>query len=112
MMMMMIEITMTQTAATQIHKILSKEEMGSMLRVSVQGGGCSGFQYSFSIDDTENEDDLRLERDGVAVLIDAVSQTYLEGSEIDWVDDLIGACFQIKNPNVTSSCGCGTSFSV
>jgi len=106
------DIRLSASAAAQITRILDNETDGSMLRVSVQGGGCSGFQYSFSIDDTRIEDDLAIERDGVTVLIDAMSQSFLAGAEIDWVDDLIGASFQIKNPNATASCGCGTSFSV
>ncbi len=77
-----------------------------MLRVAVQGGGCSGFQYGFTLDDQRNDDDLALERDGVTVLIDAVSAEYLAGSEIDYVDDLIGSAFKINNPNATASCGC------
>ncbi len=106
-------IELTSNAATQIKKILSTEAEGSMLRVSVEGGGCSGFQYNFTIDNNKAlEDDLSLQRDGVTVLIDALSQTYLAGSKIDWVDDLIGSSFQINNPNASSSCGCGTSFSI
>lgn len=105
-------IQVTDSAIEQVSKILSTEADGAMLRVSVQGGGCSGFQYHFAIDDTALEDDIKLSRDGVTVLVDAMSQGFLEGAVIDWVDDLIGASFQIKNPNATASCGCGTSFSV
>lgn len=83
-----------------------------MLRVAVLGGGCSGFQYSFSIDDTETADDLIIARGGVKVVIDTVSLGFLAGSKIDWVDDLIGAAFKIDNPNATAACGCGTSFSL
>ncbi len=108
----MTDIRVTDSAVAQVSKILCTEAEGAMLRVSVQGGGCSGFQYNFAIDDTALEDDLRLSRDGVTVLIDAMSQDFLAGAVIDWVDDLIGASFQIKNPNATASCGCGTSFSV
>lgn len=102
----------TDSAATQIAKILSSEDDGACLRVAVQGGGCSGFSYVFSIDDTQTADDLAFSRDGITVLVDDMSLQYMEGSEIDWVDDMIGASFQIKNPNATASCGCGTSFDI
>lgn len=105
-------VRITARAAAHLAKILAKEEPGLKLRVAVNGGGCSGFSYSFAFDDTPTEDDLVLERDGVTVLIDSVSLDMLRGAEIDWVDELIGASFQIKNPNATSSCGCGTSFSI
>ncbi|MDP2124196.1 MAG: iron-sulfur cluster insertion protein ErpA [Parvibaculum sp.] len=105
-------VTLTARAARQIAKILEGEGEGAMLRVAVQGGGCSGFQYGFTLDDLRQDDDLVLERDGATVLIDAVSVAYLAGSEIDYTDDLIGSAFKINNPNATSSCGCGTSFSV
>jgi iron-sulfur cluster assembly accessory protein len=83
-----------------------------MLRIAVTGGGCSGFQYNFAIDDARADDDLVVERDGATVLIDPMSLDFLKGAEIDFVDDLIGQSFKINNPNATSSCGCGTSFSV
>ena len=83
-----------------------------MLRVSVSGGGCSGFQYGFDLVSEQTDDDLALEKDGVTVLVDSISLMYLSGSEIDFVDDLMGASFQIRNPNATASCGCGTSFSI
>lgn len=105
-------VTITARAATQVAHILKGEAKGTFLRVSVQGGGCSGFQYGFTLDTARNDDDLVLERDGATVLIDAVSVDYLAGSEIDYVDDLIGSSFKIANPNATSSCGCGTSFSM
>ena len=104
--------TMTARAARRIAEILSAEGGEAMLRVAVTGGGCSGFQYSFALDDARTDDDLVIERDGVAVLIDAMSLDFLKGAELDFVDDLIGAAFKINNPNATSSCGCGTSFSV
>ena len=104
--------TVSAAAAAQISKILEAETGGSMLRVSVSGGGCSGFQYGFELVDSINDDDLVVERDGVKVLVDSISIEYMRGSEIDFVDDLIGAAFQVKNPNATSECGCGTSFSV
>jgi iron-sulfur cluster assembly accessory protein len=106
------KFAITESAAAQISKILSAEADGSCLRVAVQGGGCSGFSYIFSIDDTQTSDDLAFARDGITVLVDDMSLQYMEGSEIDWVDDLIGAAFQINNPNATASCGCGTSFDV
>ena len=83
-----------------------------MLRIAVTGGGCSGFQYNFAIDDARLDDDLVVERDGATVLIDPVSLDFLKGAEIDFVDDLIGQAFKVNNPNATASCGCGTSFSV
>ena len=83
-----------------------------MLRVTVSGGGCSGFQYGFDFDDSVGEDDRTFERDGVSVVIDEVSLELLAGSTIDFVEDLIGASFQITNPQATSSCGCGASFSI
>ena len=102
----------TESAARQIAKILSAEPDGTMLRVSVEGGGCSGFQYNFTLDDTRTDDDLVIERDGATVLVDTMSLMYMGGSELDFVDDLIGQSFQVKNPNATASCGCGTSFAV
>ena len=106
-------VSLTASAAKQINKVLSGEAPGTVLRIAVIGGGCSGFQYTFNLDDgTPAEDDLILERDGATVLIDAMSLPFMEGSEIDYVDELIGASFQIKNPNAQSACGCGTSFAV
>tara|TARA_B110000971_G_C20019966_1_gene505821 strand:- start:1069 stop:1401 length:333 start_codon:yes stop_codon:yes gene_type:complete len=102
----------SESAAVQIGKILATETDGACLRVAVQGGGCSGFSYVFSIDAKQTAEDLVVSRDGVTVLVDDMSLQYMQGSEIDWVDDLIGASFQIKNPNATASCGCGTSFDV
>jgi len=104
--------TMTERAARRIAEILSTEGGEAKLRVAVTGGGCSGFQYSFAIDDARADDDVLIEQDGVVVLIDAMSLDFLKGAELDFVDDLIGAAFKINNPNATSSCGCGTSFSV
>jgi iron-sulfur cluster assembly accessory protein len=106
------DITLTGRAAKRINAIVSKEGDGTMLRVSVSGGGCSGFQYVFDLVRDREADDIALSRDGATVLIDAVSVPYLAGSEIDFVDDLIGQSFQIRNPNATASCGCGTSFSI
>jgi iron-sulfur cluster assembly accessory protein len=106
------DITVSERAAQRIGEILKGEPDGAMLRVSVEGGGCSGFSYKFGFDRAKADDDLALTRDGVTVLVDAVSQQYMAGSVIDFVDDLIGASFKIRNPNATSSCGCGTSFSM
>ncbi|MEM6851647.1 MAG: iron-sulfur cluster insertion protein ErpA [Pseudomonadota bacterium] len=105
-------VSMSASAAKRISQILKGEPAGALLRISVSGGGCSGFQYNFDIVSDRASDDLLLERDGAGVLIDAVSLPYLEGSEIDFVDDLIGAAFKIHNPQATASCGCGTSFSI
>ncbi|HEX4296347.1 MAG TPA: iron-sulfur cluster insertion protein ErpA [Rhizomicrobium sp.] len=105
-------VTVSARAAKRIAQILKDESEAAMLRVAVTGGGCSGFQYNFAIDDSRMDDDLVVERDGATVLIDPVSLDFLKGAEIDFVDDLIGQAFKINNPNATSSCGCGTSFSV
>jgi iron-sulfur cluster assembly accessory protein len=105
-------ITMSESAARRIAAITANEPEGTMLRVSVSGGGCSGFQYEFELERERDKDDMVIERSGAVVLIDQVSLPYLEGSEIDFVDDLIGQSFQVKNPNATASCGCGTSFSI
>ena len=108
----MTAITVSERAAQRIGDILKKEPAGAMLRVSVEGGGCSGFQYKFDFDHTKAADDLVLERNGAIVLIDPMSQQYMAGAEIDFVNDLIGASFKINNPVATASCGCGTSFSI
>ncbi len=105
-------VTVSDRAASRIAAILKKEAAGAMLRVAVNGGGCSGFQYEFAITTEKNEDDLVIEKAGAAVLVDEVSLQFLAGSEIDYADELIGAAFKIRNPNATASCGCGTSFSV
>ena len=105
-------VTMTERAARQIGRILQAEPAGSMLRVSVEGGGCSGFQYKFGFEQAKAADDLVLAHDGATVLIDPMSVKYMAGAEIDYVDDLIGASFKVNNPVATASCGCGTSFSI
>ncbi len=105
-------VTLTERAARRIGEILKSEPPGAMLRVSVEGGGCSGFQYKFDFEQGKADDDLVLVRDGATVLIDPVSVQYMAGAEIDFVDDLIGASFRVNNPNATASCGCGTSFSI
>ena len=105
-------VTISERAAQRIARILASEPGGSALRVSVSGGGCSGFQYGFDVDQTRAPDDLVVERDGAVVLIDPTSLPYIGGAEIDYVDDMIGQSFQVRNPNATASCGCGTSFSI
>ena len=106
-------VLLSESAARRIKQILATEpEAKSMLRIAVSGGGCSGFQYGFTFDDQRNEDDMVVERDGATLLIDAVSLNYMTGSEVDFVEDLAGAAFQIRNPNATSKCGCGSSFAV
>jgi iron-sulfur cluster assembly accessory protein len=105
-------VTISDSAVRRIGEILKSEAEGAMLRVSVEGGGCSGFQYKFDIERAKADDDLVLARDGAVVLIDPVSVNYMAGSQIDFVDDLIGQSFKINNPQATASCGCGTSFSI
>ena len=105
-------VTISDSAVRRIGEILQKEPAGAMLRVSVEGGGCSGFQYKFDIERAKAEDDLVLAREGAVVLIDPVSVNYMAGSQIDFVDDLIGQSFKINNPQAAASCGCGTSFSI
>jgi len=105
-------VTVSDKAARRIGEILKSEPPGTMLRVSVEGGGCSGFQYKFDMERAQAADDLMIARDGVVVLIDPVSADYMAGSEIDFVDDLIGAAFKVKNPQAKASCGCGTSFAL
>ena len=109
---MMAAVRVSERAARRIGEILKSEPPGAMLRVSVEGGGCSGFQYKFDVDRDVADDDLVIDRNGAVVLIDPVSLRYMDGAEIDFVDDLIGASFKVANPNATASCGCGTSFSV
>jgi iron-sulfur cluster insertion protein len=104
-------ISLSANAARRVAWMIEQEAHdGLMLRVSVSGGGCSGFQYGFSFDDTVNQDDRTFERDGVTAVVDEASLELLAGSEV--VEDLVGASFQIKNPNAASSCGCGSSFSI
>ena len=105
-------VTVTDRAATRIAEIAGSEPASPMLRVSVEGGGCSGFQYKFDLVGGQAADDFVIRRNGAVVLIDPVSLQYMEGAEIDFVDDLIGAAFKVKNPVATASCGCGTSFSI
>jgi iron-sulfur cluster assembly accessory protein len=109
---MMDGITVSERAARRIGEILKREPPGTMLRLSVEGGGCSGFQYKFDMDRAQMPDDVMVRREGATVLIDQVSLQFLAGSEIDFVDDLIGASFRVNNPNAKASCGCGTSFAL
>jgi iron-sulfur cluster assembly accessory protein len=109
---MTVDVKVTERAALRIGEILRKEPAGTMLRVSVEGGGCSGFQYKFDTERAKAEDDIVIERAGATVLIDPVSLNYMAGSEIDFVDDLIGSAFKVHNPKATASCGCGTSFAL
>jgi iron-sulfur cluster assembly accessory protein len=106
------KVEMTEAAAKRIARIVASEPGKSALRVSVEGGGCSGFSYKMDLTEGRNDDDVAIERDGATVLIDELSLVYMGGSVIDFVDDLMGQSFQIKNPNAVASCGCGTSFSV
>lgn len=105
-------VTLSPRAAAEVNKVLAREAPGAFLRVAVNGGGCSGYQYAFDVVTARDPDDIVVERDGAAVLIDPVSIGFLVGSEIDFVDDLIGQSFKIDNPNATASCGCGTSFAM
>jgi len=105
-------VTVTDRAAHKIGEILRQEPVGTMLRVSVAGGGCSGFQYKFDTERSRAADDVVIEQSGATVLIDPVSLNYMAGAEIDFVDDLIGSAFKINNPQATASCGCGTSFAL
>ncbi|MBM3523353.1 MAG: iron-sulfur cluster insertion protein ErpA [Alphaproteobacteria bacterium] len=105
-------VEITDSAVKRIAWVLNQDDYrGRMLRISVSGGGCSGFQYGFTFDDATTEADLVIERDGAKVLIDDVSLDMLRGSVIDYVEDMIGASFAIRNPQAKSSCGCGNSFS-
>jgi iron-sulfur cluster assembly accessory protein len=105
-------ISVSDRAANRIREIMAQEAGQGALRISVAGGGCSGFRYDFEIVAGTNGDDLVIEKNGARVAIDPVSVPYMAGSEIDYVDELIGASFKIHNPNATASCGCGTSFSI
>jgi len=106
-------ILLTENAARRIAILKTQENAeDAFLRIAVSGGGCSGFQYGFSFDDQRNEDDFVFERDGVGIVVDEVSLGLLSGAEVDFVEDLMGASFQIRNPNAASSCGCGNSFSI
>lgn len=108
----MSSVVLTAAAADRIKNVVASEPAGAGLRVAVEGGGCSGFQYEIKVDQGAAADDLVIERDGARLFVDPISLPFLLGSEVDWVDELIGASFKVKNPNAQSSCGCGVSFSV
>ena len=105
-------VTVSDAAFKRVASILKKSGSETALRISVEGGGCSGFQYRFELVDAAEDDDLRIETDGQAALVDPVSVPFLKGSEIAYVDELAGAQFVVRNPNAASSCGCGVSFSI
>ena len=105
-----IAFTISDRAARRINEITADEPVNKILRLGVLGGGCSGFQYSFDLVPQPQDDDVAIEHQGATVVIDAASLPLLAGSQLDYIDDLIGSMFQVKNPNATSSCGCGTSF--
>lgn len=107
-------ITITDSAVVKLKEILAEEQDPKMkVRMFVQGGGCSGFQYGFTLDDQgAQEDDFVIEKDGVELLVDAMSSQYVQGAEVDWKEDAMGAQFAIRNPNAQTTCGCGSSFSV
>jgi len=106
-------VTITANAARRVAALIAQETKENLkLRLSVSGGGCSGFQYGFSLDDSQFDDDVMFERDGVTLVVDSTSLDLIQGSEIDFVEELVGSSFQVRNPNATSSCGCGNSFSI
>jgi len=106
-------VSLSERAASRVADLIkSQGDPSLMLRLTVSGGGCSGFQYGFDFDKNKKPDDIIVERDGVTMLVDSMSLLYLMGSEVDYVEDLVGASFQVVNPNATASCGCGSSFSV
>lgn len=105
-------VSATEAALKRVAAIIAKDETNSALRISVEGGGCSGFSYQFDLVNEINDDDLVLEGHNGKILIDEMSLIYMGGSQVDFVDDLMGQSFQVNNPNAVASCGCGTSFSV
>lgn len=105
-------ISVTAAAAARIRFVTSDEPEGTVLRISVSGGGCSGFSYGFELTTKRDDDDCVIEKDGAVVVVDQISAEYLRGSELDFVDDLMGQAFKMKNPNATATCGCGTSFAL
>ncbi|MBL41373.1 MAG: iron-sulfur cluster insertion protein ErpA [Rhodospirillaceae bacterium] len=108
-----IPLSMTPNAVKRVSFLMKSEaEDSSMLRVTVSGGGCAGFQYSFSFSDEKTDDDVLIKQDGITIVTDNISLLYLAGSQIDYTEDLVGSAFSITNPNAKSSCSCGTSFSV
>lgn len=105
-------LSLSESAVRRVNALLADEAAETMLRISVSGGGCSGFQYGFSFDARRGEDDAIVEQDGIRVVVDNMSLMYVAGSEIDFVEDLIGSSFSLRNPNATASCSCGSSFAV
>jgi iron-sulfur cluster assembly accessory protein len=110
--MMMTQVAMTDRAAKRIREIVAEDKDASMLRVSIEAGGCTGFQYNFDLVSSRDDGDYVLEKQGATVVIDEVSLPLIAGSEIDFVDDLIGANFKVNNPNASETCGCGVSFTL
>lgn len=108
----MADVALSAAAAERIKAVVASEPAGAGLRVAVEGGGCSGFQYEIAVAPAPNPDDLVIERDGARLFVDPVSLPFLLGAEVDWADELIGAAFKVRNPNAKSSCGCGVSFSL
>jgi iron-sulfur cluster assembly accessory protein len=104
--------SVTASAAKRIARIIADEPAGTLLRVAVNGGGCQGFSYDFEMTRDRRPDDVAIERDGITVVVDEASLELVAGSELDFIDNLMGQSFQVKNPNATSTCGCGTSFSI
>ena len=104
-------VSISESAARRLNKILKAED-GAALRISVKGGGCSGFQYAFDIENAKADDDIVIARDGATILVDPISLEYMKGSVVDFVDDLMGQAFKVRNPNAVATCGCGVSFTV
>ena len=105
-------LTVQPNAIKKVKELLAEETDGTKLRIFVQGGGCSGFQYGFTFDESQNEDDFSIDLDGVQLLVDSLSSQYLQGAEVDYIETLAGSNFSIKNPQATTTCGCGSSFAV
>jgi len=107
-----LEFVVTDAAARRIRHILSSEPEGTFLRLSVEGGGCSGFSYKYDMTTEQGEDDLIIEKEGAKIVVDRISLDYVKGSQLDYVADLMGSAFKISNPMATAKCGCGSSFAV
>ena len=108
----MTQLTFSQRAARHLKSLCLQRGNDAVLRVSVRGGGCSGFQYDFALDTAPKEDDIVVERDGARLVVDSISLAFMTGAEIDYVEDLVGSAFQVKNPQASASCSCGVSFSL
>jgi iron-sulfur cluster insertion protein len=106
------DVRVSTSAAARINAITATEEANKLLRISVEGGGCSGFQYKFNLVAASDPEDLVIEQEGATVLVDPISLPFLAGAELDYVQELIGASFKVNNPNAQASCGCGTSFTI